>query len=139
MAYIDHPMQLSVFTYPKEIQTINMRSEDRVPCFVPSSITIDGQSYRGYISNISASGCLFILDPPVDKTLPNIGAGQEASIMTHLPGLPGTEILKATICSIRKEEREMNLGTQFVNMDMNFLTDVKEFIKNIQQFKSIAK
>jgi hypothetical protein len=138
-AYIDHPMQLAVFAYPREIQTINLRYEDRVPCFVPSSITIDGQSYRGYISNISTNGCLFLLDLPGDKTMPNISSGQETSITVHLPGLAGKETIKATVCSIRKEEKEVNLGIQFINMDTHILSDVKGFIKNIQKFKNVRK
>lgn len=139
MAYIDHPLQLAVFNYPREIRTINLRSEDRVPCFVPSTVTIGVQSFQGYISNISTSGCMFMLDLPDAKAIPDISPGQEASITAHLPGLAATQTLNATVRSIRREEREMTMGTQFANIDMDFLNDVKEFIKNIQVFKNIQK
>jgi hypothetical protein len=139
LAYIDHPIHLAVFSYPDVIQNINYRSEGRVSCFVPSSFMMGGKSYRGYISNISLSGCQLILDLPSDESFPDSGPGQEVRVAAQLTGTAEIQILNVSIQSVRREEREMIIGMQFVNLDKDVLNDVRGFIKNITEFENIRK
>jgi len=63
------PTPLVFLSYPKEFSEHNLRQEGRVECRFPTTVAAGGETYTGYIVDISPSGCRFKFNADTNVTL----------------------------------------------------------------------
>ncbi len=58
-ALVQRPHKLLFLDYPEALETLSVRKENRVDCFLPAFIEVKGATLSGHIVNLSAGGFRF--------------------------------------------------------------------------------
>jgi len=110
---LHEPDRLLFLEYPETVKNFNVRSHERVECFLPVEVKINQKIIKGMVVNINFQGCLCVTD-----TDPDTEVTIQDRIMVRFPmdgdsGLP----VQGTIRSIRKYPPKTNLGIHFTPLD----------------------
>ena len=54
-AVVKEPCRFSILTYPKSLDTINLRKFDRMSCIIDAEVGIRGRGYGGIITDVPAA------------------------------------------------------------------------------------
>ncbi|MDH4320916.1 MAG: flagellar brake protein, partial [Desulfobulbaceae bacterium] len=86
-AIITKPWPIIFIDHPECFETLNLRQDDRIPCFQPVTIFKDSQEMPGKLNDISKSGCRIVIDAPAkDSTFAGLAAESEIFCSLQLPG-----------------------------------------------------
>jgi c-di-GMP-binding flagellar brake protein YcgR len=113
LTLLEHPDRLMFLQYPEKVQSCNIRSHKRVECFLPIHAQTREHQNPGVITNISARGCLCMMDHFLSWE--NIN-GQQISLMLNYGDLQ-TLSIKGEIRSTQIMGTQIKLGIQFDEMD----------------------
>ncbi len=118
---LDQPDNLVFLEYPTRVESCNIRTHSRVECFLPVHVKTDDHQDAGVIINISAKGCLCMVDH--FKSWENIN-GKAIEILLSYVNLD-TLSIPAEIKSVQVIGTQMKLGILFDDVDQ-FLQSVLE-------------
>lgn len=110
---LDEPDRLLFLEYPGTVTNFNLRSHERVECFLPVQIQTRKRMIQGMVVNINFQGCLCVIDPG-----PDTGVAIKDSIVVRFPmdGDSGLSV-QGSLRSIRRHPPKMNLGIRFSELD----------------------
>jgi len=131
---IARPSPILVITHPFTVESVNLRRHERVQCFLPSVLFLEGSEMTGYIVNISAGGAKLVW-PLSDDASPELPPDAEAFCQFRMPGaeseLYARSIIKGTTLNGSKciiglkfedlEEENKRLITDYVQLAMEFM------------------
>ncbi len=132
--HISFPTSLMFISYPHEIKRIELREQQRVDCCIPGHLKIDVQDYRGMILDLSTNGCRFSMIHADQPHFPFLDIGDEFTLSFIIPGAETVQSLKGRVKNIIRDTKKMNMGVQFVNVDLGILTELESYIKGILDF-----
>lgn len=118
---LDQPDNLVFLQYPNRVESCNIRMHSRVACFLPIHVRTDDHQDAGVITNISAKGCMCMVD--YFKAWDNI-SGKEIQLLLSYGNLD-TLAISAEIRSVQVIGEQMKLGIRFDEVDQ-FLQSVLE-------------
>ncbi|MDY6851499.1 MAG: flagellar brake protein, partial [Thermodesulfobacteriota bacterium] len=124
-------LNLVIISYPRAIETIDMRKEKRVDCYTNAKLTIAEEGFPGSLIDLSPSGCRFVFALSTEKTRPDFAIGQEATLSFRLPDLEGPQVFPCRIENIRHDGQTLSLGLIFdLKSETTFSFDVfRRFIE----------
>ena len=90
---IDEPFRLLFLSYPADIETVNLRQYQRVPCLVPATAKKGDATYKGVLLDLSLTGCCFAFDSASDSEEIEIAPGQELGVSFQIAGLAVSPVI----------------------------------------------
>ncbi|TVM17347.1 hypothetical protein DPQ33_09190 [Oceanidesulfovibrio indonesiensis] len=114
MGHVVRPCPLIFLSYPHSVESLNLRQNERVNTFLDAQGTIDDVTMQGVILDLSAGGCMLMVNRSTGVSWPNLDPGQ----IIHLEFALGKNeeplrILSQTI-SARKDPERIRLGIKFI-------------------------
>jgi len=112
---IAEPVRLVFIAYPKIVAEHNIRTDKRIECVLPATVTVGEEALEAVILDVSQGGCrLSLSEPPADS---GIRVGSELAIAFALPGIEGRLEVEGKVRNVRQDERGLELGVQFEPLD----------------------
>lgn len=135
----DKPFRLAFFSYPENIEIVNLRTQERVSCFFPAVLSLNESSWEGVILDVSPGGCSFVLDPTENRDTAGFNIGDVVLLSTQITGSSDPMILRGTIRNIRQREREVTLGTQFHGVEPPVIDAIMRYAESVRKFAATAR
>lgn len=110
---ISLPVRLLFVEYPNIIEHHDLRSHERIDCFLPSKIKINDKERRGTILDLSEKGCCHRMKALKDEKFPSIQIDDQITLMCQFPGIEGEHVVPGMVKNINKDTQEMSLGIVF--------------------------
>ncbi len=134
LGYLTNPESLVFLSYPDSWETIELRQQERLPCFFPASFTVEDNATAGILKDISELGCRILCGPSREKILENITLGSE-TIIRFLPfGAQSGYNIPALIVNASTDNKKITgVGFKFPRIAEKFQKDLKEYIIKIQE------
>ncbi len=139
MGHVVRPCPLIFLSFPQSVESLNLRQSERVNTFLDAQGTIDDVTMHGVILDLSAGGCMLLVNRTTGTSWPSLEPGQ----IIHLEFSLGKNeesitILSQTI-SARKDPDRIRLGIKFLlkpekEADAAIIKKLETYIQNISGF-----
>jgi len=115
---IRESIRLVIFAYPKMVESINLRKEERFICILPASMHFAGDleerdGLAGFISDLSSGGCSFEISLPVNADFPELKIGALVRLSFSLHDVSPEIVVEAESRTIHKDKSRVRLGLKF--------------------------
>lgn len=128
---IDKPISLSFLTYPDKVDIMETRDRSRVCCYIPSSVQLNDNIIKGTITDISVSGCRFVVRLP-NNLMPRQVLLLDNIILTFpIMGMKGIKAFNGIVKNTTIDREKIVLGIEFVNVEPMLLTSIEDYIRNV--------
>ncbi|WP_028324317.1 flagellar brake protein [Desulfatirhabdium butyrativorans] len=133
--HIVRPFRMVFLSYPEKLETINLRRKERIYCFLPAYLTIDGASVAGMVVDLSEGGCRWVCqgDQMGDRKAPNINASIQMAF--PLPGECGVMQCMVIVRNISQEAGQVKIGLSFFNLEPESLKKIQRYVTEAKQFQ----
>lgn len=111
---IQIPFPLIFFTFPKKLESHDLRRHPRVACCLPGQAVIAGADVQGMILDLSHSGCLF--SATVAETPPTVAIDDAVELRCDVFGQNGASGLPGVVKRVALSGRRLELGLKFLRM-----------------------
>jgi len=128
LGVIFEPFPLTFISYPKSIESLNLRSEKRVECNIPADIYVNNRRTPGVIMDISFNGVRLVCE--ITETT-RIEINNEVFVAFPLPGIKGEQNFFGKIKNIVKDKKKASLGVQFLNLDPTLKNRLRTYIDSV--------
>ncbi len=118
VSYILHttlkPSPLLFLDYPYTMESVSLRSCERVEAFVPARLVLDSGAVHGVITDLSCSGCQFAADlEAAPEVLTPVAAGASALLSFSTADGEAVADLPASVLKVRRERGTIYLGLNY--------------------------
>ena len=128
-----HDPPLVLTTYPRKIERLNLRSEQRQECILPAIAKVRENVCRSVLVDLSYRGCrVKIKDPGGDK-LPSFVRDDPIMVCANLPGKEEEVSLRGEIRNIDRTEEGTQIGIEFADRSQQATDHWKAFIDDIME------
>jgi c-di-GMP-binding flagellar brake protein YcgR len=113
------PLKLLFVKYPRIISEHNIRSAQRINCFLPTKAKIkcEKRDIESIILDLSKSGCCCALKKTArDKPLPSVKIDEQVMLKCLFSPEEGEHIILGKVISIRSDNGHTTLGIMFQEM-----------------------
>lgn len=107
------PIKLLYIEHPKTIENFDHRSQERVDCYLPASITIGDEERQGAIVDISEGGCCYLIRPRNGERLLSIQIGDDITMRCQFPGIEREQRISGNVRSFSIDMQETALRIEF--------------------------
>ncbi|MEA2105011.1 MAG: flagellar brake protein [Candidatus Cloacimonadota bacterium] len=123
------PSELLFIDFPIKIENFNLRKNKRILTYFPSKIVFDEEILNGQIINISKNGCLLTSDSDNYKKLNKLMKAEADILLTlFMPGVEEEMSIDGKVKNIQSKDKLIEIGINFVNMDIITRTQIHDFI-----------
>jgi len=123
--------QLVLTTYPKKLETLNLRSEERHKCILPAIVEVRENECRSVVVDLSYRGCRVKIKDPGEDKLPSFVRDDPITVCVSLPGEEEAVSLRGEIKNIDRIEDGTHMGIQFADRSQQAAGHWKAFIDDI--------
>ena len=135
IGYLLKKKLLAVFlTYPEAVETYELRTEQRVNCYLPAHLTVNNQTMNGFVLDISINGCRFGFSPYNESPVNSEDIGKPATLAAGLLGLEGIQNISCTIKGVQPQGVTKSLGLQFVDLDKRIAEGISGYIRKVLSY-----
>ena len=124
---LEFPFSLLVLSYPEQIETVNLRQHNRIPCLIPAVVKINEHTYKGATIDISISGSCFVFHLSTGDEPAQVQRGEEATLSMQIPGSQNEVTIKMNIVTIRTDNSKVTLGTRFKELAADTLNAIQNY------------
>lgn len=111
---LENPDRLLFLEYPETVVSVNVRSHERIECFIPVQVALGQTILQGLIININFQGCLCTISSAHGMNEPSL----HEMLLVRVPLPDGTALaIPGEIRSIRVHSSEISLGICFEHLD----------------------
>jgi len=110
---LDKPERILFLEYPGTVTNFNLRSHERVECFLPVQMKAHESMSKGMVVNINFQGCLCVIDPSPDT---EVAINDPIVVRFPIDESAGLSV-QGTILSIKKDPSKISLGIRFSTLD----------------------
>ncbi len=128
-----YPENFIILSYPKKIESRQLRLQQRISTHLPASIMIDSENtekpgvrLNGIIADISTKGCGFIFK--ADNTTTKVNK-RDIFVCVHHPST-GEVKIPACVCNSRNELGKVSVGIRFFDNDKQVSSLLKHLFIN---------
>ncbi len=132
--FIKKSMIITLLSYPMNIETFELRSSERIECYIPGKMEINGHTAKGFALDISPGGCKFGASDTDGPTLPETESGQLVNLYLQLPGLEGEQKITSIVKKVHPAGSSFSYGLQFEKMEPSIETHLNNYLQDIIQF-----
>jgi HD-GYP domain-containing protein (c-di-GMP phosphodiesterase class II)/c-di-GMP-binding flagellar brake protein YcgR len=125
------PLPLLFLSFPKNIERMSLRSEQRAVCLLPAAAEVREKSCLCMIADLSTKGCRLILKHSERAKLPRVLLDESISIRSQFPGNNETVVFKGKIKNFELAEGQTRMGIQFLDLPASTSQRLKIFIRSM--------
>jgi c-di-GMP-binding flagellar brake protein YcgR len=130
------PSPLMFLSYPKTVRYWELREQQRVKCYVPSTMKTLSQEHTGMILDISSTGCLFSIKIANGVEPASIGVGEKAKLFFVIPGLDHSFEVSGQVMNALQNGRKFDFGIRFYNVTKEISEPLQQYIKIMMDFRT---
>ncbi|WP_022668541.1 flagellar brake domain-containing protein [Desulfospira joergensenii] len=132
---ITDPIRALAIEYPKIVQKQELRVVKRNSVVIPGRVELKKNHLPVVVFDISKKGCCFkYIDDKKNNFI--FREGDLLRIFCQFPGVESELGAMAYIRNIRREKRQISIGTEFSDMTKKFISPLMEFLCSIEGFQS---
>ncbi|MBG0776718.1 MAG: flagellar brake protein [Desulfovibrionaceae bacterium] len=134
LSSIPRPSPLTFLDFPSKYVEMNLRRAQRLDCFLPATLVSDGHEWSGLILNISAGGCMFVVNQ--QQPTNGLAPGSEVFALYRLPGNDEELFARGTVRNISEFRGRPSLGLSFEELTDEARESVNNFINDLSEFSA---
>lgn len=134
ISIIDHPEELVFLNYPTTVDNYNIRSNQRIDCFLPVEVEFEQNRVNGTIVDINTLGCRCLLK--------NFSMAQKPALNVITLHLQSTNFkqnfkLVGNVISIKEQDGEISIGVMFDNLDVVTQAVIHSIVPTLELHKKL--
>jgi c-di-GMP-binding flagellar brake protein YcgR len=130
---VKEPSHLVFLSYPKTVEAINLRKQERVSCLIPAQTSINGVLVKGVIVDMSLGGCCLSCNLDLDEGSPEVKAGDEIVLAFQIVGTPGERMVDAKVMNVRRQGQKIMIGNLFSEVDHETVSVIENYIGSVNE------
>ena len=136
IGHVLKPSPMFFTTFPTSIESMNLRSTERVETFIEAEGVIQDQIVRGVILDLSAGGCRYTIDRSTGTRWPTMEPGDILRLRFDLGPNQGRVALDAEIVNAHTQVDKIRMGLKFLfeEDDFDLREAIDRYVKNISTF-----
>lgn len=134
-AHIVRPFRMVFLAYPANLESINLRRQERIYCYLPAYLMIDAESLAGMIVDLSEGGCRWVCSAETVAGRKLLNIEESLQMAFPLPGECGVMQYTAIVRSITYESDQVRVGFSFANLEPESLKKIRRYVTEAQQFQ----
>lgn len=131
---IHKPKLIAFITYPRSIESINLRKAKRLISLLPVYAEIDNRPFAGMLLDLSKGGCRLSMESG-EQNLPIIGPGDRLRITLQLGGAARVLAVRGTVQTVRHEGKFAEMGIKFVEDDAASMTEIENYLNSLLRLR----
>ena len=132
--WIRLPYPLLFFSFPTQVQCIELRRMKRVSCMIPSRIQTAQWEQEGMIRDISTGGVLFTARPP-QKGASAFEIGESVLLSFPMLGMDGDQEFAGRIRRSSLDRDELRLGIEFEDLSEEMAERIQSYVDTVQGYR----
>lgn len=127
------PQRILFVDYPQTIETISLRREERVDCFVPGMIYYADYEISGHVINISKNGCKFSVE---DGDIHRAKALKEEDVVLVMFSMLNSDLnfsLFGTLKKIITGDNRLQWGIEFKEVPSDALDEIEGYVNDVKK------
>ena len=122
---------LLVASYPKVIETHNLRKDQRVDCYFPAALEVNGTPFEGVVVDISPNGCRFCYEKIEEKRDLKVELNQDVTIHCQLVGIEGARKLSGKVVNMASSHKSVSVGFMLEGLDPSISEAINGYISQV--------
>jgi c-di-GMP-binding flagellar brake protein YcgR len=128
IAITDEPCRLIFLSYPRTVESIEIRKEKRVGCYIPATVNMANRKIKGVISDISTSGCRFIVKLPEHLQPRQLQLVDTVVLLFPFIGLDGVQEFAGRVRNTTIDRKRISMGLEFVGIKDDIIHRIDDYI-----------
>ena len=128
------PIRLLFVEYPKTIEAHDLRSHERIDCFLPAKIEIKDEVKNGLILDISEGGCRYLIKSSEGEKLPSVHLYELISLRCQFPGTESEQVVSGEVRNVGMDKQKAVLGIQFHEIAPGLQNIIAQYISTVKEF-----
>jgi putative nucleotidyltransferase with HDIG domain len=129
--YVTNPLHLLFISYPHKIETINLRKNPRIDCFLLAEAEVQEQKCEGVILDLSVGGCKFVIKRSDTSSILALQLDEPITLRTELLGDRNGVTLPGMVRHVNLDENRIELGIQFLDLDQDTIESLNQCIQMV--------
>jgi c-di-GMP-binding flagellar brake protein YcgR len=134
LGHVMKPVPLMFLSYPRTVETYELRKEQRVSCLFPANAQISGQRFQGVILDISKGGCRFSSDVSCNMDISKIGMGESVNLILQWLGVEEEQVLAGSVRSKSQDFTKTVVGIEFEQAPSTSAGKIEAYVSSVTQF-----
>jgi c-di-GMP-binding flagellar brake protein YcgR len=130
---ISKPFPLIFLSYPEIVQKLDLRKNSRVNCYIPAIANLKKTELKGIISDISRTGCRFIIKVPPILQLQQILVVDEIKISFPLPEMNDVYEFAGNVRNTTQDRGGIAWGIEFEKLDTEVSIKIDDYISKLAE------
>lgn len=130
LGVIKNPVELMFIKMPDAVEEHQIRSAERIDCYLPATIDVDKQNVSGTIIDISRTGCQCVVSNPTAASPQQAFNSGKTNVLLrfHLPEVEGEQHLTGDISNLKKDVANIHFGIKFDDLVPRVYTRLLEYL-----------
>ena len=128
------PFRLLFLTYPKNIETLNLRQCPRVDCYLPVAVGLSDNRYDGLVLNLSCGGCQVVVETKDKVALPKIAVDEDITLEFKMFASDKNMNLAGKVKNINVNEPRMYLGVKYNELSEDIKNELENYISSVTNY-----
>ncbi len=130
---IETPQKLVFISYPERVESIEVRKERRVGCYIPATVHLDDKKVKGIISDVSAQGCRFIIKLPEHLQPRQLQLVETVTLFFPFMGMDGVQSFSGKVCNTSIDRKRISMGLEFRKIDPSVVRKIENYIDSLTE------
>lgn len=130
---LEQPYRLMFLTYPQKVDHLENRSRVRSYCYIPSSAQLNSNTIKGVITDISTSGCRFVIRLPVNLMPRQLLLIDSIVLNFPILGLKGIQAFQGKVRNTTVDREKIAMGVEFVDLDKPLRDSIMEYVDSVTE------
>lgn len=131
------PYPLLLLAFPERFEKIHLRRHDRVDCFLPALVLLEGHEHKSIIVNLSQGGARIILDQADDVPSPEHFEGQEVYLVFKTVENGKEVCAKALVRSSIDCDARVALGLEFHDFIGDAHAVIHKYVRSLKEYSAL--
>ena len=125
---IDSPFRMTFLSYPQHVEILENRGSIRSTCYIPSSARLNSNTIKGIVTDISTSGCRFVIRLPENLQPRQILLIDD--IVLHFPvvGHKGVQAFQGKVRNTTVDREKIAMGVEFDDLEMTIEQSLMDYV-----------
>jgi c-di-GMP-binding flagellar brake protein YcgR len=130
---IERPYRLTFLSYPATVDSIDVRSQSRICCYIPSSAFLNNNTIKGIVTDISPNGCRFVIRLPFNLQARQILLIDSIILQFPVFGLKGLQTFNGVVRNTSVDREKIAMGIEFREMNKEISDSLGEYITSVTE------
>jgi len=135
---LEQPYRLMFLTYPQKVDHLENRNRVRSYCYIPSSAQLNSNTIKGVITDISTSGCRFVIRLPVNLMPRQLLLIDSIVLNFPILGLKGIQAFQGKVRNTTVDREKIAMGVEFIDLDKPLRDSIMEYVDSVTEMNLIS-